>query len=62
MCQDKFATMVKDGNIVADILQSVPENKRPLLASMAEAFISGMIAQERLTSQEGVSNQRDRPA
>lgn len=56
MKQDTFTTMVKDGNTIADILQSVPENKRILLAAMTEAFINGMIAQERLSSQ------RDRPA
>ena len=48
MNQDKFITMVRDGNTIIDILQSVPENKRTILAMMAEAFINGMITQERL--------------
>jgi hypothetical protein len=54
--------MVKDGNTIADILQSVPESKRPIIAAMAEAFINGMITQEQLTSRKTMHNQRDRPA
>lgn len=50
MNQDKFTTMIKDGNTIIDILQSVPESKRLMLAAMAEAFMNGMIAQERLTA------------
>lgn len=53
MNQDTFATLVKDGNAFADILQSVPEDKRFLLSMMADAFINGMIAQERLADQGG---------
>lgn len=53
MNQDTFTTMVRDGNAFADILQSVPEDKRFLLSMMADAFINGMIAQERLTGQSG---------
>lgn len=53
MCKDTFATMLRDGNTIADILQSVPEDKRFLLSMMADAFINGMIAQERLTAQAG---------
>lgn len=51
MNQDKFTTMVKDGNAIIDILQSVPENKRLLLTAMTEAFINCMIAQERLAAE-----------
>ena len=50
MNQDKFATMIKDGNTIIDILNSVPESKRILLTAMTEAFMNGMIAQERLTA------------
>lgn len=51
MNKETITTMAKDGNTIADIIQSVPENKRPLLVAMTEAFMNGMIAQERLTSQ-----------
>lgn len=51
MDQDTFATMIRDGNSIADILQRVPEDKRFLLSMMADAFLNGMIAQERLTDQ-----------
>ena len=62
MYRDTFSTMVKDGNTIADILQSVTESKRPIIAAMAEAFINGMITQEQLTSRKTMHNQRDRPA
>ena len=51
MNQDTFATMLKDGNTFADILQSVPEDKRMLMRAMAGAYIDGMIAQEQLAAQ-----------
>jgi hypothetical protein len=56
MNQDKFITMVRDGNTIIDILQSVPENKRTILAMMAEAFINGMITQERLAEENQETN------
>lgn len=56
MNQDRFTTMVRDGNTIIDILQSVPENKRTILAMMAEAFINGMITQERLTEESLEAN------
>jgi hypothetical protein len=48
MNHDNYATMLYDGNALIDILQSVPESKRPLLTTMAEAFINGMLTQEQL--------------
>ena len=56
MNQDKFITMVRDGNTIIDILQSVPENKRTILAMMAEAFTNGMITQERLAEENQETN------
>lgn len=51
MKQDTFVTMLRDGNALADILQSVPEDKRMLMRAMAGAYIDGMIAQEQLAAQ-----------
>lgn len=51
MSQDTFAAMLKDGNTFADILQSVPEDRRMLMRAMAGAYIDGMIAQEKLAAQ-----------
>lgn len=51
MNKDSFATMVKDGKGLIQIIQSVPEDKRPMLSALAGAFIDGMIAQERLTAE-----------
>lgn len=51
MSQDTFTAMLKDGNTLADILQSVPEDKRMLMRAMAGAYIDGMIAQEQLAAQ-----------
>lgn len=51
MNQDTFTTMLRDGNTIADILQSVPEEKRFLMRALADAFMDGMIAQERLAAQ-----------
>lgn len=51
MSQDKFDSMMKDGRNIINILNSVPENKRPLLSAIAGAFIDGMIAQERLAAE-----------
>ncbi len=46
MAQDKFSTMLRDGNDYLQIIQRVPENKRFLLAIIADAFLSGMDTQE----------------
>lgn len=51
MNQVTFATMLKDGNTAIDILQSVQEDKRFLMRALADAFMDGMIAQERLAAQ-----------
>lgn len=51
MNQDTFTTMLKDGRNIAALLQSVQKDKRVLMRALADAFIDGMIAQERLTSQ-----------
>lgn len=51
MNQDKFSTMVKDGRDYIQIIQSVPKEKRFLLSMMADAFLNGMVAQERLVTE-----------
>lgn len=51
MTQDKFSTMVKDGKDLIQIIQSVPEDKRPMFSAIAGAYIDGMIAQERLAAE-----------
>lgn len=51
MNNDSCTKMVRDGKDLIQILQSVPEDKRPLLSAIAGAFIDGMIAQERLTEE-----------
>lgn len=49
MNQNELTKMVKDGRDYIEIMQSIPENKRFLVAMVAEAFVSGMQAQEQLT-------------
>lgn len=51
MNKDSYTKMVKDGKDLIQILQSVPEDKRPLISAIAGAFIDGMIAQERLAAE-----------
>lgn len=50
MNTDTFWKMVEDGKGIIEILESVPEDKRPILSAIAWAFIDGMIAQERLAA------------
>lgn len=50
MAQDTFRKMVEDGRGIIKILESVPEDKRPMLSALAGAFIDGMLAQERLAA------------
>ena len=52
MNKDSFTMMVKDGKDLIQIIQSVPENKRPMFSAIAGAYIDGMIAQERLAAAE----------
>lgn len=52
MNKDGYTKMVEDGRNVISILNSVPEDKRPMLSAIAGAFIDGMIAQERLMAAE----------
>lgn len=52
MAQDTFRKMVEDGRDIIRILESVPEDKRPLLSALAGAFIDGMLAQDRLAAAE----------
>lgn len=40
---------IADAKKLLEVYNSVPEEKRPILAAMMDAFISGMSAQERLT-------------
>lgn len=51
MSENTFTTMVRDGKDLIEIIQKVPEEKRPLLSALAGAFIDGMIAQERLAAE-----------
>ena len=48
MNRDKFTAMLNDGKDFIQIVQSIPEDKRFLLSMMADAFVNGMQAQERL--------------
>lgn len=48
MSQENLTMMVKNGRDFLQIIQSVPENKRFLLSMVADAFVNGMEAQERL--------------
>lgn len=52
MTQDTFRKMVEDGRGVIRILESVREDKRPMLSALAGAFIDGMLAQKRLAAAE----------
>lgn len=65
MAQDTFRKMVEDGRDIIRILESVPEDKRPLLSALAGAFIDGMLAQDRLAAAErersGPAHEKSRP-
>ena len=52
MNKDSFTMMVKDGKDLIQIIQSMPEDKRPMFSAIAGAYIDGMIAQERLAAAE----------
>ena len=52
MEKDSFAMMVKDGKDLAQIIQSAPEDKRVLVSAVAEAFLNGLTAGEKLASAE----------
>lgn len=52
MMQDKFSTMVKDGKDLTKIIQSVPEDKQVLVSAVAEAFLNGLTAGEKLAAAE----------
>ena len=51
MNTDSYTKMVEDGRDFIGVLNSVPENKRILMRAMVNAYMDGMIAQERLTEQ-----------
>lgn len=53
MTQEKFTTMMKSGNDLVKIIRSVPKDKQFLLSIAVDAFLSGMSAGERLSSQDG---------
>lgn len=56
---DKMAytqEQTNDAKRVFEMIASVPTEKRFLVTIATEAFINGMIAQERLTSQMGQSS------
>lgn len=58
----KYIAMCKSGGItpktlsdtkrLIDVLSSVPEDKRAVIVMMAQAFISGMEAQEQLAAEK----------
>lgn len=50
MTQDTYRKMVEDGRDFISILNSIPEDRRPMFSVIAGAYIDGMIAQERLTA------------
>lgn len=50
MNQDTYSKMVEDGRDFISVLNSIPEDKRPMLSVIVGAYIDGMIAQERLTA------------
>lgn len=52
MSENTFTTMVRDGKNLIEIIQKVPEEKRPLLSALAGAFIDGMLAQDRLATEQ----------
>lgn len=48
--QNYTAQQVAEGTFFYDILKSVPADKQDIAALVAESFINGMNAQERLTA------------
>ena len=52
MNKDSFTMMVKDGKDLIQIIQSAPEDKRVLVSAVAEAFLNGLTAGEKLASRE----------
>lgn len=42
-----------DAGWLLDVIESVPKEKQPLMTVIADVFISGMRAQERLTAANG---------
>ena len=51
MEQAKYTSKeIKEANAFLQILDGVPQNKRFILALVADAFINGMNAQEQLTA------------
>lgn len=48
MNQDNLERMVKEGGGMADILQSVPEEKRGIVRMLIDTYINGFLARERL--------------
>lgn len=52
MNTDTFRKMVEDGRGVIKIIESVPEDKRVLVSAVAEAFLNGLTAGEKLASRE----------
>ncbi len=48
MNQDNLNRMVKEGGEMADILQSVPEEKRGVVRMLVDTYINGFLAREHL--------------
>lgn len=51
MDKDDLGRMVKEGGGMADILQSVPEEKRGLVRIIIDAYINGFLAWERFAAE-----------
>lgn len=52
MDKDNLGRMVKEGGGMADILQSVPEEKRGLVRMLIDAYINRFLAWERFATEQ----------
>ncbi len=52
MTEKNLTEQLTDAKRFADLLSKVPEEKRAVVVMMAQAFISGMEAQEQLAAEK----------
>ena len=52
MTEKNLTEQLNDAKRFADLLSKVPEEKRAVVVMMAQAFISGMEAQEQLAAEK----------
>lgn len=52
MTETNLTEQLNDAKRFADLLSKVPEEKRSVVVMMAQAFISGMEAQEQLAAEK----------